>query len=182
MKTILLLLLTIVLASPAVAQDDSKVEIFGGYSYINIQPNFDSGRTSLNGWESNIAFDFISGFDMEAQVSGHYGSINGLNVNLHTFLFGLRFGRQGKKIKFFGHSLYGISRISGESEVLTPMIGVPSATGFAFVPFGAGIDINVNKKIAYRVFQFDLLHTSLGRGVGQLHPKFATGVVFKLGK
>jgi hypothetical protein len=182
MKPIFLILLTLVLASPVIAQDDPKVEVFGGYSYINIKPNFDSQRTSLNGWESNIAFDFLSGLDLEAELSGHYGSINGMNVNMHTFLFGLRFDRQGKKLKFFGHSLYGISRISGEREVLTPMIGVPATTGFAFVPFGAGIDINVNKKIAYRVFQFDLLLTNLGIGVGQLHPKLSTGVVFKIGK
>jgi hypothetical protein len=182
MRPIVLLSLTILLAGSAMGQDDPKVEIFGGYSYVNIKPNFDRERTNLNGWGSNIALNLAYGMKLEADLSGHYGSINGMQVNMHTFLFGFRFGRHGKRVNFFGHSLYGIAQISGEGDVLTPMIGVPSATGFAFVPFGAGIEINASKKIAYRVFQFDLLHTNLGIGVGQLHPRVATGVVFKLGK
>jgi len=161
-------------------QTEPKVEIFGGYSYINIKPDFDQDRVSLNGWDSNIAVKLRSYLTMEADFSGHYGNINGMNVKMHTFVFGPRFGRHGKRYNWYGHSLYGISHISGDGGVLTPLIGVPADTGFAFIPGGGGFEINLNQKLTYRVFQFDLLLTNLGNGVGQFHPRVSAGIVFSL--
>jgi hypothetical protein len=181
MKPIILTLLLLLLSNSAMGQDEPKVEIFGGYSYINIKPNFDQDRVSLNGWDSNIKLRLLSYLSMEADVSGHYGNINGSNLDLHTLLFGPRFGRHGKRFNWFTHSLYGIAHISGDGGVLTPLIGVPSDTGFAFIPGGGAFEININKKLTYRVFQFDLLFASMGNG-SQLHPRVSSGLVFNLGK
>jgi hypothetical protein len=181
-KPIILIFLFLMSGNSAMGQDDPKVEIFGGYSYINIKPNFDQDRVSLNGWNSNIAVKLASYLTMEADLSGHYGNINGMNVNMHTFVLGPRFGRHGKRVNWYAHSLYGISRISGDGNVLAPLIGVPSDTGFAFIPGGGGLEINLNKKLAYRLFQFDLMFTNLGNGVGQLHPRVSAGLAFNISK
>jgi hypothetical protein len=183
MKLFLLVLFFILLLDSGMAQtSEPKIEVFGGYSYINVRPNFDQDRVSLNGWDSNIKLILRSYLSMEADLSGHYGSINGSNVNMHTLLIGPRFGRHGKRFNWFGHSLYGIAHISGDGDVLTPLIGRPSDTGFAFIPGGGAFEININKKLTYRVFQFDLLSTLLGNGVGQLHPRVSSGVVFSFGR
>lgn len=182
MKPIILISLFLSLTTVVMGQDDPKVEIFGGYSYLNFKPNFNQDRESLNGWNSNIAVKLVSFLTVEADLSGHYGNINGMNVNMHTFVLGPRFGRHGKRVNWYVHNLYGISRISGEGSVLTPLIGVPSATGFAFIPGGGGVEIRLNKKITYRLFQFDLMFTSLGNGASQFSPRASTGLVFSIGK
>src|SRR5262245_18401406 len=141
MKPILLTVLLLLLCNSAMGQDEPKVEIFVGYSYSNIKPNFDQDRTSLNGWDSNIKLSLLSYLWVEADVSGHYGSIKRSNVKLHTLLFRPRFGRHGKRFNWFGHSLYGIAHISGDGGVLTPLLGVPSHTGFAFILGGGGFEV-----------------------------------------
>jgi|SRR5262245_46456473 len=181
MRIFLLIMMFLCLSSAAMAQqNETKIDLFTGYSFINVEPNFNTDRVNLNGWESGLRLKIIPVVELEADFSGHYGSINGANVNMYTVVVGPRFGRDGKRINWFVHSLYGLSRISGEGNVLTPALGVPSDTSFAFVPGGGGIEINLNKKIAYRVFQFDPIITVWQGGGSQWQTRFSTGLVFHI--
>lgn len=182
MKPILFIVITLLLCGSAMGQDSAFVEIFGGYSYLNLKPNYDGARVGLSGWHSNISINLIGFIELEADLSGHYGKINGRNVNLHTFMVGPRFEIDGEKVNIFIHNLYGTSRLSGEGDVLTPLIKVPSDSSFAFVPIGGGFEIKVNKKLTYRVAQIDLILANWGVNGGREHPRLSTGVVFYLGK
>ena|GEM_PF-3527819 len=183
MKLFLLsLLLTLFFGSSAMAQDASFVEVFGGYSHQSLDPTSRGGeRASLNGWHTNVSMNLVGFLEVEADLSGAYGNLNGRKVNLHTFMAGPRFDLEGEKLSFFFHILYGISKISGEGAVLTPLIGLPSDSGLAIVPLGGGFEININKKFSYRVAQFDLIVATWGSNSGHSHPRFSTGVVFNLG-
>ncbi len=75
-----------------------------------------------------------------------------------------------------------VSWFSRASRSIKELKGIKAMTGFAFIPGGGGVEINHNKKLTYRLFQFDLLYTSLGNGVGQLNPRVSTGVVFNIRK
>ena len=182
MRPLLLTLLILLLGSSAMGQDAAFAEVFGGYTNLGLYPVNNGERVSVNGWHSNVSLNLIGFIELEADLSGHYGSINGRGVNLHTFMFGPRFGYHGEKVNWFIHNLYGSSRLSGEGNVLTPLIQVPSDSGFAFVPLGGGFEINVNKKLSYRVAQFDLVIANWGVNSGRIHPRFSTGVVFHIGK
>jgi hypothetical protein len=187
MKPILLFVLTMFSGSSVMAQDADLIEVFGGYSFYNLRPTDsfyypeNSERVGLHGWHSDISLNFIGNIELAADLSGHYGKINGRNVNLHTWMIGYRFKLDGEKFNFYMHNLYGFSRISGEGNVLTPLIRVPSDTSFAFVPFGYGLEIKGNKKLTYRIIQFDLLIANWGSNSGRVHPRLSTGVVFNFG-
>ncbi|MCI0663484.1 MAG: hypothetical protein L0220_20675 [Acidobacteria bacterium] len=182
MKPILLILLTMVLSSSAMGQDSAFIEIFGGYSYMHSHPSENRGKVGLNGWHSNLSVNLIGFIELEADLSGHYGSINGGNVNLHTFMIGPRFGYHGERVNWYIHNLYGYSYLSGEGSVLTPLIRVPADSSFAFVPLGGGFEINLNKKLTYRVAQFDFICANWGVNGGRIHPRISTGVVFNIRK
>lgn len=49
---------------------DSRADLFGGYSYLNIDTNHLSSRQNANGWEASIAGNFSKWFAAEAAVSG----------------------------------------------------------------------------------------------------------------
>jgi hypothetical protein len=163
------------------AQEQPKVDLFVGYSSLKFKPTFDTNRTSLNGWNSNIAAEVLFKImSVEADFSGHYGKLNGRGVQLHTAMFGPRFAYHGKRWGFFAHNLYGVATISGQSNVLTPLIGVKDASGFAFVPGIGGIEVKINERLAYRIVQFDLVYTRLGNE-HQMQPRFLTGLSFHFG-
>jgi len=173
-------LFLIALSAYANAQEIPVADVFGGYSYNRIKPGFDIEGANANGWHANLAANtrFV-GF--VADFSGHYGKSAGTKVRMVSTLFGVRFARRGKNITWFVQSMYGFSGINADTDIFGPEIG-RFDSGFAFAPGGGGVDVKLNEKIAFRLFQYDLISTNLGRGGGQLHSRLSTGIVFRLGK
>src|SRR5215470_524815 len=66
----------------AQAQDEDKVELFGGYSYMRFH------GTNLNGWEASGQYKFLDWLGGVADFDGHYGSFSGIGTSTYTFLFG----------------------------------------------------------------------------------------------
>lgn len=62
----------IVLSTSAVPQWFPKGEVYGGYSYVNIDTNGLSSRQSANGWEASVSGNFNKWFAAEANVAGYY--------------------------------------------------------------------------------------------------------------
>ena len=62
----------------ASAQNYPRVEVFGGYSYLNFDvPNVPAAevkakRLNANGWEAAAAFDLVHHLSAVADFSGHY--------------------------------------------------------------------------------------------------------------
>jgi hypothetical protein len=174
------LLFLISLSTYANAQEVPVAEWFGGYSYGRIKPDFLAEGSNTHGWHVDTVLN-TKYFGFVTDISKTYGASAGTNLNTFTFLFGPRFARHGKKITWFVHSLYGFSSIRADGEIFGPEIGRYDSS-FAFVPGGGGIDVKLSKNIALRVFQYDLLSTSWGRGGGQLQSRVSTGLVLRLGR
>jgi|SRR5262245_5242598 len=182
MKRIFVCLLFLTLLSTyANAQGEPVAEYSGGYSYSSVKPDFLAERGNAHGFHADIVLNTRLFGIVLADVSRHYGESAGTNLNMTTFLFGLRFTRRGKNFTWFVQSLYGYSYINADGDIFGPEIGRGDSS-FAFVPGGAGIDVRLSEKIALRVFQFDMLITNFGRGGGQIHPRVSTGLVLRLGK
>jgi opacity protein-like surface antigen len=179
-KVCLLAGLVLLLGASAMAQDTPKVEVFGGYSYLRVNPGSGFEGINLNGWNASIAGNFNDWFGVVADFSGHYGSPNilGINVdtNTHTFVFGPRFSyRKNERVTPFAHALFGGNRTEGSA------FGVSlSETGFAMA-LGGGVDVKVNDKVAIRIAQADYVLTRLGND-NQHHFRYSAGVVFRFGK
>ena len=166
-----LLLLAACASAPAQAQDEPRVEVFGGYSYTRFDsPSFGfSNTTGLNGYNFSPAYNLIRGFGVKAELSGQYGS----KLNLRDIMGGPQFlYPRGNKL-FFAHVLVGRARSfvrvgAGEGDTVTG------------VALGGGMDLGLFSRFAWRVFQVDYLHTTLF-AEKQNNLRFSTGIVYRWG-
>jgi hypothetical protein len=180
MKRLLLLSAVLLLASvPARAQSSHpSTEIFGGYSYASTEL---ITRRNTHGFGVSFAGNLSENWGFVAETSGHYGKdvfnfpiIGDVDVNFskYLFLFGPRYSKRGRAATAFGHVLVGGARVKVE--------GQDSGTGLA-VGVGGGVDVNVGKNIAVRVFQVDYVpERSLGDWTQTFRAQF--GIVLKLGQ
>jgi hypothetical protein len=139
----------------AVAQDYPKAELYGGYSYGNIDTNGLTSRQSINGWEASVSGNFNKWFAVEADVAGYYKTYP---VNLTQYGLGIvdvkvtdySYGA-GPRINirpFFVHALLGGDHLTG-SAVVSAVGYSKSQDGLAGA-FGGGIEWPVSRRLAVR--------------------------------
>jgi hypothetical protein len=63
---------------------NSRADLFAGYSYVNIDTNDLGPRQNGNGWELAVAGNFNKWFAVEGDVSGYYKSFD-VNVAVNEF-------------------------------------------------------------------------------------------------
>jgi hypothetical protein len=102
-KILLLLGLCAISALSVRAQDQDKVEVFGGYSYMRFE------SSNLNGFEISGQYKLTDWLGGVADFGGTYGSISGIGTSTYTYLFGPQISVPSDKISPFGGS-----RISGQ--------------------------------------------------------------------
>lgn len=168
-KLSLLLALVFMVTLTARAQDTTKVEVFGGYQYLRVNPNV-SGVSSfnLNGWDASVEVKPWRWLGVVGDFGGAYGSPFGVSSNVYTFLFGPQISMPGRISPFF-HVLAGAAR-AGAS-------GTTSRTEFG-AQFGGGVDFRIAHGFAFRAIQIDDVLTHFN-SVNQNNLKIATGVVFR---
>src|SRR5262252_182024 len=143
------------------AQDQDKVEIFGGYSYMRFR------SINLNGWEASGQYKFLDWLGGVADVGGHYGSFSGIGTSTYTFLFGPQISRPSG-VSPFGHLLLGGAHNS---------TGGFGSSSFSMA-LGGGIDAELTGGIHWRLVQMDYLLTQFGGG-SQNGFRFSTGILLK---
>ncbi|HEY2544681.1 MAG TPA: hypothetical protein VGI46_01305 [Candidatus Acidoferrum sp.] len=84
-KMLLVFGLCMVTAVSAQAQDDDKVEVFGGYTYMHFNS---SPNANLNGWEASAQYKFRDWIGGVADFDGHYGSIRGIGTSFSMAIGG----------------------------------------------------------------------------------------------
>lgn len=171
----------------AQAQDTPRVELFGGYSYLNLDTSAANqagvpgigNRLSLNGWEASANVNLNRWIGVEGDLSGHYKAdcldfllqevistaTSGSTCSNLSFMGGPRFTFRDGKIVAFAHGLFGGDRLSAtaSSEDLG-FTGPPNLTAsvwntsFAFAT-GGGVDYAVTNRISIRLGQFDYFLT-----------------------
>lgn len=183
-------LAAIFLTAFASAQNAPAVDIFGGYSYLNLEiPS--SGETSsqtfkMNGYDASAAIAIFHHFSVEADFSGHSlgdcDGISNLNCDDFSYMFGPRytFGDRTSKITFFVHGLVGrdkadILGLNPELTVSDTSIGVAA---------GAGLDYWFMRHIGVQLGPIDAFYTNhlsdLGAS-GQVTYRAAAGIAFRFG-
>jgi hypothetical protein len=163
-----------------------KAEVFGGYSYANIDNTFSSRRSNLNGWNGSLAVNVNRTFGIVADFSGHYALtrptigiacvINGNCTNFpvsntHTFLFGPQVSFRTARTTPFVHALFGAAHSN-----ISPSLA--SDTGFG-TALGGGLDYTFTHLLAWRG-QADYINTHLF-GTAQHDFRLSTGLVFRFG-
>jgi hypothetical protein len=195
LKKIFVILLVVLCAAVAVAQDAPKAEIFGGYQWTNFDTKDTTlGRQNMSGWDADAAFNLNKHFGIVGDISGAYktetindstlGNITG-KLRVYNYLFGPRFSYRTDKVTAFGEALFGGGHLSLGAEQ-SGVNGSVSSNGFAMA-IGGGFDINAGKHIAIRPAKFDyvLNHISADQGLisgastNLNNFRYAGGIVFK---
>jgi opacity protein-like surface antigen len=197
MKLVFSLLIVFSAAASALAQESSKFEVFGGYSYLRADRDGLGIGRDLNGWNASINYSLNKILGVKADFSGHYtdtrvvynpftGASAQLDISDFTFLFGPQFSyRKNGKVVPFAHILLGGFRgkVSGSPVDIgfpgLPLVIDPSSTDTSFgAAFGGGLDIKLTKGLAFRLVQADYLLSRFG-GRTQNNLRIGTGLVVK---
>lgn len=169
-------------SSAVLAQETtpSKVDIFAGYSWASpgklgiVNPGFTSTKLpGESGWGGSVTFNVQRNFGFTADFGGHYEK----QANFGTALFGPKVMYRSEHVTPFGEVLFGLARLSPA--------GSKTANGFG-IAAGGGLDLNVTKRIAWRVIQADYIrqqyNNDAGLGVGFMDgARVQGGIVFMLG-
>jgi hypothetical protein len=134
------------------AQDVPRVEVFGGYSYVNFDTNgLTTSRQSANGWEASAAGNFNKWFALEGDVSGYYKTysvdLSALDLGVVDFDahdFGFVGGPRFNFRPFFVHALVGFDHLSGSA------LGFSASQDSFAGAFGGGIQWPVAQHWAVR--------------------------------
>lgn len=160
-KILAVLVFSVVCSLTAAAQDHPRGEIYGGYQFAHFNPDINA-----SGWNASIAGNVNSWFGVKADFSGAYKN----GGKLHTAMAGPVFSyRKSERVTPFAHVLIGGAVASG---------GGISENGFAMA-VGGGLDVNLNKHIAWRLVQGDWLMFRAGGETDKKNARVSTGIVFR---
>jgi hypothetical protein len=190
----LLLGLAVLFLTPVIAsaQDAPDVEVFGGYSYFRQQDYGIFDDSNLHGWEVSGTKYFTRYFGIEADVSGHYGTLEErefdfippinpdllpeTNASVFNYMIGPHFAADAGRARPFAHALIGGTTHRFNVEAF----GSGSDTSLS-AAFGGGVDFRVSKSISIRAIQADYILTTFGPE-NQKNLRVSTGVVFTFGR
>jgi len=185
--TRLLVLFVVLLgfAVPAGAQDLPRVEVSGGYQYLNertLAEELDEGN--IHGWYADVAGNVNRWLSVVGEVTGAYKSIDffgvaSVDVNVHTFMGGVRLSsRSNARVVPFGQVLFGVARGSFGASVFGESIGDESSTEFALQP-GGGVNFMVSDAFGVRVAA-DYRRIAVDEGSNEF--RVAVGAVVSFGR
>ncbi|HKQ73807.1 MAG TPA: outer membrane beta-barrel protein [Blastocatellia bacterium] len=195
MKKLSLLTLLLVLCLPlaASAQEEApKVEMFGGYSFLRVNPGQGADGVSAHGFNTSLAGNITKNIGIVGEFSRFTKSANISDVindpifgsfeahaRVSTFMFGPRFTLRGGNAEPFVHALFGGAHgnfkasAGGLSEEV-------SGVAFAYA-LGGGLDIKAHDNFAIRIAQLDYIQARVaGQGLNNL--RYSAGVVLRFGK
>ena len=156
----------------ATAQEAPKAEVFGGFSYLHLDTKGAAGvEANHYGWNAALSLNANRWFGITADLSGHYKELApGVSFNSFTAVFGPQLTYRAEKASPFVHALFGVNRASTAGL---------SDSAFAMA-LGGGLDINITKRLAFRLVQADYLMTKHADD-RQNNIRLSTGLVLKLG-
>ena len=175
-------------AGLASAQDEApKVEAFGGYSYVRVNPGFGFDGANFNGGSGSLAYNFTPWLGAVADFGGYHWSQSGGDATVVTYLFGPKIAYRHGPITPFAQVLFGGAHASGD------FFGVPSdarvrrqgcidcgsGSDNAFaMTIGGGVDWNATEHIGIRLIQGEYLMTRFLSNT-QNNARISAGAVFR---
>lgn len=162
-------------AGLASAQDEApKVEAFGGYSYLRVNPGSDIPGENFNGGSGSLAYNFTPMLGVVADFGGYHWSQTGTDATAVSYLFGPKVALRHGSITPFAQALFGGAHISFSDEG-------GSQNAFAMA-LGGGVDWNATAHIGIRVIQAEYVLTRFSVDEStqtQNNARISTGVVFR---
>jgi opacity protein-like surface antigen len=197
----LLCAVTLLFAGAAAAQDDdSKVEVFGGYSYVRVNPGFGAPGLNFNGGSGSIAYKVFPMISLVGDFGGYHwggsGDFSGEDATAVSYMFGPKASFHAGPITPFVQTLFGGTHISGsgcddccDTRVRAGRAGVRSegdGCGESFfgsdnafsLTVGGGLDWNATPHIGVRLIQAEYYMTRFESNT-QNNARISAGVTFR---
>ncbi len=189
-KLLFSLVVTLLLAVPAMAQNSAGGQVFGGFSYTNIDS---LNREGSYGFQASYSHSLSDKYSIVADFGGQFGSLDfsdpllgtfSLDFQNYEYLFGPQFDRRRGKYNTFVHALVGFATVRTSATTIT-ILGIPvpipstSETGLAF-GFGGGFDVDLSERVSFRVVQIDYIPSNIADAWTH-NIRLGVGLVFKLG-
>lgn len=177
MRHVCTFLLCFVVSGFASGQD-SRADLFGGYSYLNIDTNGLTSRQNANGWEASLSGNFNKWFAVEGAVSGYYKSYDILGINVSVQDYSYVAGPRLNFKPFFIHALLGGDHLSAGA-----LGGTASQDGLAGA-FGGGVQYRFSGPWSFRTSADYVLsrhNVLLGPSVTQNNFRISAGIVYSFG-
>jgi opacity protein-like surface antigen len=179
-------------AGLASAQSDApKAEVFGGYSYLRVNPGFNISGENFNGASGSFAYNFTPMLGVVGDFGGYHWSQSGIDANVFSYLFGPKVALRHGPITPFAQALFGGAHLSGSGQQcggsrVRPHgtvggCGSGSENAFAMA-LGGGVDWNATEHIGIRLIQAEYVMTRFGvvhSSDTQNNARISTGVVFR---
>ncbi|MGH9846047.1 MAG: outer membrane beta-barrel protein [Blastocatellia bacterium] len=196
----LLCLIIILLPNSAAAQETPKFEVFGGYSYLRLKPDDALGNAVTNnnhGYHIGLLGNFNHHFGVAAEFTRHTGfstvmasdfggpvppnTLPNYRVESAALLFGPRFTARSARTTLFGQVLLGGTRT--HFIVNAPSFSTDGTKPGFVISLGGGLDLNLNRHLAFRVGQVEYLRVNYVSGYNgsQNNVQYSTGLVLRLG-
>jgi opacity protein-like surface antigen len=179
MKAVITAALLFLAATLSYAQEFPRAEVFGGYSYLNIDTNGFTDRQSANGWEASVSVNVNKWAAVEGDVAGYYKNDifgSGVNGSVHTFTGGPRINVR----PFFVHALFGADRLSAS------LSGISASQNSFTMALGGGAQFKVAPNWAVRgSVDYLRTHHNLasfgGPDLSQNNVRVGAGIVYLIG-
>src|SRR5579859_6315065 len=186
-KLSLVILVALAICVSAQGQEVPRAEVFGGYSYLNVDTNGLTSRQSANGWEASGSGNFNRWFAAEGDLSGYYKTysvdltdlgLGTVNVDVHDFSF-LAGPRVNVRPVFFP-ALVGVDHLTGSA------LGFSASQDSFAAAFGGGVQWKVAPQWAVRASgDYVLTHQNIfgpsGSTFTQNNFRASVGIVYILG-
>ncbi len=194
------------------AQEFPRAEVAVDYAYQRYAPTIKYAQGhSLNGGGGSVVFNWNEYLGIKAELQGYTSSKVGFNIpvtptfplglqgnvqgNLFTYLFGPQLKVRAHRFEPFGSLLFGGAHTNlygnAYKNICQPVFPAnctvtkaPTAEAFA-LSVGGGVDIPINKVIAFRPGEFSYVMTRFSNPFtgtnNQNHFRYTLGINFSLG-
>ena len=175
----------LILSAGAIAQEVPKIELAGGYSYVNFNPDISQITSqNFNGGGGAAVFNLTPLLGIKADFMGYAvgtgwtkklinqgfpvtGSASG---NMFTYMFGPQIKMHHGKFQPFAEGLFGAAHSNGYASILRCISGTDSTScslsnghgnnnAFA-MEWGGGLDIALSRTVQIRPVEVDYLYTN----------------------
>jgi hypothetical protein len=166
----LLFFLSLLVVS-AGAQEVSRFEVMGGYTYWRYDsPKLGFADNSmLSGGKAALTFNLTPNFGVVGEVGGGWGS----PIRAYSALAGPQLSFHRGNATIFVQGLFG----KGKTHVET--YGPATSSGRAYSA-GAGVDWNINRRFSWRALQVDYFNTH-SFDTSENNLRVTTGIIFHFG-
>jgi outer membrane protein OmpA-like peptidoglycan-associated protein len=157
-----------------------RFEFAGLYHYINFSPGDPFPSFANHGAAVSLTYNPSKWLGLAGEVGDYGFQRNGLNGSIYSFLFGPRLN-----LRKFDYFVPFAQFLIGSARSGFQMTGTSTQSSFAAAA-GGGVDMVLNKNLAWRVAQLEYLMTNfsgpaLGGNARQDNFRVGTGLVLRFG-